>query len=61
MDMHCLVLISCCWLLKKTFVITTNLTNPESASEFDDTDTDSTHISIVTDMSFINIKLNMIK
>ena len=31
MDMHCLVLISCCWLLKKTFVITTNLTNPESA------------------------------
>ena len=26
------VLISCCWLLKKTLVITTNLTNPESAS-----------------------------
>ena len=33
MDMHCLVLISCCWLLKKTLVITTNLTNPESASD----------------------------
>ena len=25
-------LISCCWLLNKTLVITTNLTNPESAS-----------------------------
>ena len=24
--------ISCCWLLKKTLVITTNLTNPESVS-----------------------------
>ena len=30
--MNRLVLISCCWLLKKTLVITTNLTNPESAS-----------------------------
>ena len=31
--MNCLVLISCCWLLKKSLVITTNLTNPESASD----------------------------
>ena len=31
--MNCLVLISCCWLLKKTLVIPTDLTNPESASE----------------------------
>ena len=31
--MNCLVLISCCWLLKKTLIIPTNLTNPESASE----------------------------
>ena len=30
--MNCLVVISCCWLLKKTLVIATNLTNPESAS-----------------------------
>ena len=30
--MNPLVLISYCWLLKKTLVITTNLTNPESAS-----------------------------
>ena len=30
--MNCLVWISCCWLLKRTLVITTNLTNPESAS-----------------------------
>ena len=32
--MNRLVLISCCWLLKKTLVITTNLTNPEPASGF---------------------------
>ena len=31
--MSCLVLISCCWFLKKRLVITTNLTNPESASD----------------------------
>ena len=30
--MNHLVLISCCWLLKKTLVITTNLTNSESTS-----------------------------
>ena len=29
-----LILILCCWLLKKALVITTNLTNPESASAF---------------------------
>ena len=28
-----LILILCCWLLKKTLVITTNLTNPESAPD----------------------------
>ena len=28
------ILISRFWLLKKTLVITTNLTNPESASDF---------------------------
>ena len=30
--MNRLISISCCWLLKKTLVITTNLTNPESVS-----------------------------
>ena len=29
-----LILILCFWLLKKTLVITTNLTNPESAPDF---------------------------
>ena len=28
-----LILILCCWLLKKTLVIRTNLTNPESAPD----------------------------
>ena len=32
--MNRLVLILCSWLLNKTLVITTNLTNPESASEY---------------------------
>ena len=36
MHMNCLVLISCCWLLKKTLVIPTNLTIPESASNISD-------------------------
>ena len=30
--MNRLILISCCWSLKKTLAITTILTNPESAS-----------------------------
>ena len=32
--MNCLVLILCCWLLKKTLVIPSNLANPESAPEY---------------------------
>ena len=32
-DMNFLVLISCSWLLKKTLVMTTNLTNPKSVSD----------------------------
>ena len=32
--MNRLILILCCWLLKKTLVITTSLTNPECAPEF---------------------------
>ena len=32
--MNRLILILCCWLLKKTLVITTNLTNPESAPDY---------------------------
>ena len=31
--MNRLILISSCWLLRKTLVMTTNLTNPESASD----------------------------
>ena len=30
---------SCCWLLKKTLIITTNLTNTESASDKDTKET----------------------
>ena len=50
---NCLILILCCWLLKKTLVIMTNLTNPESVPASNTHSTCKTSINSLVPGKFV--------